>query len=124
MTGEIMTTTTRPTAGVLAYPEEMTDASGFHDVMSRFATCVTVVTAYNAGRPAGCTATAVFSLTDRPPTMVVSLTTSGGTLRNLRAAGVFAVNVLSWRQRELYRQCAGPDPALVLHRRQQRRLAE
>jgi flavin reductase (DIM6/NTAB) family NADH-FMN oxidoreductase RutF len=80
--------------------------SDFHEVMTRFATCVTVVTAYDAQRPVGCTATAVFSLTDRPPSMVVSLAAGSGTLRHIRAAGTFAINVLPWHRRELAHQFA------------------
>lgn len=73
----------------------------FREAMARFATSVTVVTAYDADTPVGCTATAVFSLTDRPPTMVVSLASASGTLRHITAAGHFAVNVLPWRLRAL-----------------------
>ncbi|MFI8193402.1 flavin reductase family protein [Streptomyces sp. NPDC085946] len=73
----------------------------FREAMTRFATCVTVITARSGSRPVGCTATAVFSLTDRPPTLVVSLASGSGTLRAVRAAGTFAVNVLSWQQRAL-----------------------
>ncbi|MEU6556717.1 flavin reductase family protein [Streptomyces sp. NPDC046915] len=73
----------------------------FREAMTRFATCVTVITAHTGTRPVGCTATAVFSLTDRPPTLVVSLAAGSGTLRAVRAAGGFAVNVLSWQQRAL-----------------------
>ncbi|CAL9655788.1 flavin reductase family protein [Streptomyces sp. Tu 3180] len=73
----------------------------FREAMTRFATCVTVITAQAGSRPVGCTATAVFSLTDRPPTLVMSLASGSGTLRAVREAGAFAVNVLSWRQRPL-----------------------
>ncbi|MGW7545604.1 flavin reductase family protein [Streptomyces sp. NPDC054770] len=73
----------------------------FREAMTRFASSVTVVTAYDGGDPVGCTATAVFSLTDRPPTMLVSLASGSGTLGHIRAAGRFAVNVLPWRLRTL-----------------------
>ncbi|MFG2454774.1 flavin reductase family protein [Streptomyces sp. NPDC048512] len=73
----------------------------FREAMTRFAASVTVVTAYDAKSPVGCTATAVFSLTDRPPTMVVSLASTSGTLRHITASGLFAVNVLPWRLRAL-----------------------
>ncbi|MFD7796185.1 flavin reductase family protein [Streptomyces sp. NPDC059759] len=73
----------------------------FREAMTRFAASVTVVTAYDADRPVGCTATAVFSLTDSPPTMVVSLTSASSTLRHITTAGLFAVNVLPWRLRAL-----------------------
>ncbi|WP_159054163.1 flavin reductase family protein [Streptomyces sp. AS58] len=73
----------------------------FREVMTHFAASVTVVTAYDTNTPVGCTATAVFSLTDAPPTMVVSLTSASSTLRHITAAGFFAVNVLPWRLRAL-----------------------
>ncbi|MER7839434.1 flavin reductase family protein [Streptomyces sp. NPDC096040] len=73
----------------------------FREAMTRFASSVTVVTAYDGAVPVGCTATAVFSLTDRPPALLVSLATGSTTLGNIRAAGRFAVNVLPWRLRGL-----------------------
>ncbi|MFE9809717.1 flavin reductase family protein [Streptomyces sp. NPDC005227] len=73
----------------------------FREAMTRFAASVTVVTAYDTDAPVGCTATAVFSLTDQPPTMVVSLTSVSSTLRHITAAGLFAVNVLPWPLRAL-----------------------
>ncbi|MFJ9819123.1 flavin reductase family protein [Streptomyces sp. NPDC101151] len=88
----------------------------FRDVMTRFAACVTVVTAYGADRtPVGCTVTAVFSLTDRPPSMAVSLRTESGTLNHIRAAGTFAVNVLPWHRRELAQRFATAEPLLRFH---------
>ncbi|WP_016908594.1 flavin reductase family protein [Streptomyces xiaopingdaonensis] len=73
----------------------------FREAMTRFASSVTVVTAYDGSAPVGCTATAVFSLTDRPPTMLVSLASASSTLGHIHTAGRFAVNVVPWRLREL-----------------------
>ncbi|MFE7935340.1 flavin reductase family protein [Streptomyces sp. NPDC057456] len=69
----------------------------FRDVMTRFARSVTVVTALDGEHPVGCTATAVLSLTDRPPTLLASLDSGSGTLRHIRAAGRFGVSVLPYR---------------------------
>ncbi|MFJ3306311.1 flavin reductase family protein [Streptomyces sp. NPDC086549] len=71
----------------------------FRDAMARFARSVTVVTAYDGTHPVGCTATAVLSLTDRPPTLLASLASDSGTLRHIRAAGRFGVSVLPYRLR-------------------------
>ncbi|WP_460072517.1 flavin reductase family protein [Streptomyces sp. YKOK-I1] len=73
----------------------------FRAAMTRFARSVTVVTAYDGADPVGCTATAVLSLTDRPPTLLVSLASDSGTLRHVRAAGRFGVSVLPYRLRAL-----------------------
>ncbi|MFF9203831.1 flavin reductase family protein [Streptomyces sp. NPDC014986] len=98
-----MTSLTAEASAASAVPESAGTVvpAEFREAMTRFATCVTVITAQAGSRPVGCTATAVFSLTDRPPTLVVSLASDSGTLRAVRAAGTFAVNVLSWQQRAL-----------------------
>jgi flavin reductase (DIM6/NTAB) family NADH-FMN oxidoreductase RutF len=83
----------------------------FREAMTRFASSVTVVTAYAGSAPVGCTATAVFSLTDRPPTLLVSLAAGSSTLGHIRAAGRFAVNVLPWRLRGLAERFAVLPPA-------------
>ncbi|MFD9431893.1 flavin reductase family protein [Streptomyces sp. NPDC060002] len=95
-----MTATTReavtPAGGPETVPPEV-----FREVMTRFARSVTVVTAYDGEHPVGCTATAVLSLTDRPPTLLASLASGSGTLRHIRAAGRFGVSVLPYRLRAL-----------------------
>ncbi|MFE7855671.1 flavin reductase family protein [Streptomyces sp. NPDC057403] len=98
-----MTALTAETAAATPVPGEtgLVEPAEFRQAMTRFATCVTVITARAGTRPVGCTATAVFSLTDHPPTLVVSLASHSGTLSAVRAAGTFAVNVLSWQQRDL-----------------------
>ncbi|MFT7869117.1 MULTISPECIES: flavin reductase family protein [Amycolatopsis] len=78
--------------------------------MSRFATCVSVTTALGGEGPVGCTTTAVLSLSLRPPTLLVSLRSTGHTLDELLSAGVFAVNVLSRRQADLVDRFATGDP--------------
>ncbi|MEU6221497.1 flavin reductase family protein [Streptomyces sp. NPDC047022] len=88
-------------------------ASGmFREAMSRFAGSVTVVAAYDGGLPVGCTATAVFSLSDRPPSLLVSLASDSGTLGHIRTAGRFSVNVLSWELRALAERFAVLPAAL------------
>ncbi|MFD8260126.1 flavin reductase family protein [Streptomyces griseoluteus] len=98
-----MTALTAATAGAGPVPRGIGTVAPaeFREAMTRFATSVTVITALAGDRPVGCTATAVFSLTDRPPTLLVSLASHSGTLRAVRSAGTFAVNVLSWQQRDL-----------------------
>jgi flavin reductase (DIM6/NTAB) family NADH-FMN oxidoreductase RutF len=67
----------------------------FRAAMALVPTPVTVVTAPGDGERAGATASAVASLSLDPPLMLVCLDHRSRTLGALRAAGSFAVNVLS-----------------------------
>jgi flavin reductase (DIM6/NTAB) family NADH-FMN oxidoreductase RutF len=73
----------------------------FRGFMTNWPTGVSVVTASLDGVPAGCTVSAVMSLSLAPPLLIVSLAAGSGTLGVIRRAGGFAVNILSWDQREL-----------------------
>jgi flavin reductase (DIM6/NTAB) family NADH-FMN oxidoreductase RutF len=86
------------------------DESSFRQVMSRFAKCVTVTTTMGRNGPVGCSTTSVLSLSTNPPTVLVSLTSTGRTLHDLLAVGAFAVNVLSGRQAQLVHRFATGDP--------------
>ncbi|MEU9132858.1 flavin reductase family protein [Kitasatospora sp. NPDC048540] len=90
---------------------ETVPAPVFREAMTRFAAGVTVVTAYAGGDPVGCTATAVLSLTDRPPTLLVSLASGSGTLECIRTAGHFGVSVLPYALRGLADRFAGQPAA-------------
>ncbi|MCX4766719.1 flavin reductase family protein [Streptomyces sp. NBC_01275] len=83
----------------------------FRAVMTRFARSVTVVSAYDGTHPVGCTATAVLSLTDRPPTLLVSLASGSGTLRHILTTGRFGVSVLPYGLRSLAARFAEPPAA-------------
>jgi flavin reductase (DIM6/NTAB) family NADH-FMN oxidoreductase RutF len=86
------------------------DSATFRRVMGRFPTFVTVITTDTPTGPVGCTATAVLSLSLDPASVIVSLRSEGRTLHDVRAAGAFAVNVLSWRQRDFAQRFATGDP--------------
>lgn len=96
--------TTFTSAGLL-------DQGIFRRVMGRFPTFVTVITTESPAGPAGCTATAVLSLSLAPASVIVSLRSEGRTLQDVRAHGAFAVNVLSWEQRGHAQRFATMDPA-------------
>jgi flavin reductase (DIM6/NTAB) family NADH-FMN oxidoreductase RutF len=95
-----------PASGEPYLALDAVSADAFRRVMSRFSTCATVVTAGGRKYPVGCTVTALFSLSLAPPSMAVSLKTGSRTLDHIRAEGMFAINVLSWPQRELAQQFA------------------
>ncbi|MEV3988935.1 flavin reductase family protein [Streptomyces sp. NPDC049837] len=86
------------------------EADAFRATMAHMPTCVTVVTAAACHGPVGCTASAVLSLSLHPPGLLVSLAAAGRTAREIRRVGAFAVNVLSWEQRDLTRRFAEEPP--------------
>lgn len=87
------------------------DADSFRAAMAHMPAPVAVVAARAAhSGPTGCTVSSVLSLSVRPPSLLVSLATSGRTLRAARSAGAFAVNLLSWEQRHLVRRFAEQPP--------------
>ncbi|TCO28052.1 flavin reductase (DIM6/NTAB) family NADH-FMN oxidoreductase RutF [Kribbella steppae] len=75
--------------------QSLVTAREFRDVIGRFATGVTVITTANNGARFGSTASAVSSLTDDPPMLLVCLNRSSATAAAVRDSGTFAVNVLA-----------------------------
>jgi flavin reductase (DIM6/NTAB) family NADH-FMN oxidoreductase RutF len=72
----------------------------FRSFMSTFCTGVTIVTAVGRDdRPHGLTCTSLASVTMSPPTLMVCLNTTSGTLGAVRDSGRFAVNLLHERGR-------------------------
>jgi 3-hydroxy-9,10-secoandrosta-1,3,5(10)-triene-9,17-dione monooxygenase reductase component len=82
----------------------------YRQAISRFATGVTVVTAYDRdGSPSGMTASAVSSLSLRPLQLLVCISTHLPSHEVISGAGRFAVNVLGEGQEELALRFANPD---------------
>jgi flavin reductase (DIM6/NTAB) family NADH-FMN oxidoreductase RutF len=71
------------------------ESASFRLAMREFASGVAILTCVNGGVRAGCTATALASLSLEPPSLVVCLERSSATLASLREAGAFAVNILA-----------------------------
>jgi 3-hydroxy-9,10-secoandrosta-1,3,5(10)-triene-9,17-dione monooxygenase reductase component len=83
------------------------DPNRFRQLLSRFATGVTVVTALDpAGRPAGMTASALASVSLEPPLILVCVGKQAAFHAAMSAARHFAVNVLAADQEHLSRQFA------------------
>jgi 4-nitrophenol 2-monooxygenase / 4-nitrocatechol 4-monooxygenase, reductase component len=78
----------------------------FREVISHFASGVTVVTALHDGRPFGTTASAVTSLSLEPPMLLICMNKQSETGRAVAAAGHFAVNILGADQIELAKRFA------------------
>jgi flavin reductase (DIM6/NTAB) family NADH-FMN oxidoreductase RutF len=73
----------------------------FRRVMGHFVTGVTVVSAFEGGRPSGITVNALSSVSLDPPLVMVALDRRRFLTPIVRAAGRYAVNVLSEDQQAL-----------------------
>ncbi len=83
------------------------DPTQFRQLLGRFATGVTVVTARDAqGRPAGMTASALSAVSLDPPLLLVCVGHQADFHQVIRTAPRFAVNVLAADQEHLSRQFA------------------
>jgi flavin reductase (DIM6/NTAB) family NADH-FMN oxidoreductase RutF len=83
----------------------------FRELMGRWATGVSVVTARDPSGDAGLTVNALLSVALDPPSLLVSLQRDADTLPVLRRAGAFAVSFLAAGQRELSSKFARPAPS-------------
>jgi flavin reductase len=84
-------------AGRAAAPE----ARAFRDAMAEVASAAHIVTTRGEGGRAGLTATAVASVSDTPPTVLVCIEAGSRTLAAIEASGVFCVNTLAAADHEL-----------------------
>lgn len=85
-------------------------ASEFRQLVARWATGVTVVTAIEAGRPHGLTVNAFLSIALEPPTVLVSLGREADTMPVVDRTGAFAVNFLAHDQRAISDRFAAVVP--------------
>lgn len=82
----------------------------YRDVIGRFATGVTVITAIDEEQWYGTTASAVSSLSLEPPMLLVCMNRQSATGEAIARVGAFAVNILDERQDDLARRFARKDP--------------
>jgi len=75
----------------------------FRDAMARLGSAVHVVTTDGPGGTGGFTASAVTSVTDTPPTLLVCVNTSVSAFAALRENGVLCINTLGSGHREVSR---------------------
>lgn len=85
------------------------DAEQFREAMSRVPMAVHVVTTDGPGGRHGATATAVASVTDAPPTLLVCLNRASTILARIAQNGTVAVNVLGVEQEDVARAFAQPS---------------
>ncbi|OBZ95628.1 hypothetical protein ADU59_09580 [Pararhizobium polonicum] len=83
------------------------DAQGFRSAMRIVATAVTVIATGEAGLRHGMTASAVCSLSDRPPMILACVNSNSTVLPHIRANGCFSANFLTETQSALAERFAG-----------------
>ncbi|KKB61179.1 flavin oxidoreductase [Robbsia andropogonis] len=76
-------------------------AAVFRDAMARFTTSISAVTTTDGTSPAGVLATSVCSLSAAPPTILACINKEASVHDTIVRCGVFAVNLLSDRQRHI-----------------------
>ena len=79
----------------------------FRDAMARLGAAVTILTTDGSAGRGGATASAVCSVTDDPPTLLVCMNRTSRTGAMIKANGVICVNVLAAGQRDLCDLFAG-----------------
>lgn len=86
------------------------DKAEYRNAMSRLGAAVNIVTTDGPGGPAGFAATAVCSVTDSPPTLLVCLNRSSSAYPAVNANGVLCVNTLERGHEDLSRLFGGKTP--------------
>lgn len=86
----------------------MVEKGAFREAMSRLGAAVSVITTGTIEDPAGFTASAVCSVTDTPPTLLVCLNRSSRVRPAFRENGAMCINILSGHQQHLSDRFAGP----------------
>ena len=90
--------------------EAALERSDFRNAMSRLGAAVNIITTDGAAGRAGFTASAVCSVTDEPPTLLICLNRTASVYPAFRANGVLCVNVLGAGQRALSSVFGGKTP--------------
>ncbi len=83
------------------------DSGAFRHAMRALSSGVAIVACGEGDGRAGCTVTAVASLSLTPPTLIVSLARTSSTLAALRETGAFSVNLLAVRHEGLAQRFSG-----------------
>ncbi len=84
----------------------MVDQTAYRDAMAGLAAAVNIITSDGAAGPAGCTVSAVCSVTDEPPTLLVCINRSSANNEIIRRNGNLCVNIVSAEQKEIAMQFA------------------
>jgi flavin reductase len=85
------------------------DSKSFRSGMARLAAGVNIITSAGAGGWCGFTASAVCSVTDDPPTLLVCMNRGSQSYDAIKASGVLCVNTVSGQHEELSMRFAGAN---------------
>ncbi len=85
----------------------MVDRQSFRDAMARLGAAVSVITTLGPAGPCGMTASAVCTVTDDPPTLLLCINRVAELHETFRASGVLCVNTLAASQEALSPLFAG-----------------
>jgi flavin reductase (DIM6/NTAB) family NADH-FMN oxidoreductase RutF len=88
-------------------PAHEFESAAYRHAMRELASGVALVTTGAGEARAGCTATALCSLSLDPPSLIVSISRASATLARLRANGVFGVSILAAAHEDLANRFAG-----------------
>ncbi|GGZ76170.1 4-hydroxyphenylacetate 3-monooxygenase reductase component [Ignatzschineria indica] len=88
----------------------------FRDAMAQLGAGVNIITTNGAMGRCGLTATAVVSITDTPPTMLVSINQNSASNAAFKAHNRMAVNILSAEQQEAAEYFGGMHPVSMEER--------
>lgn len=92
-----------------AAPPSTADRQRYRDAMSRLGAAVNLITTDGPAGRHGLTASAVCSVTDQPPTLLVCINRASGAYRRYLDNGVLCVNVLAGRHQALSSRFASRD---------------
>ncbi len=81
--------------------EALIDRKSYRDAMARLGAAVSIITTVGAGGQRGFTASAVCSVTDDPPTLLLCVNRTSDSHDPLKTNGVLCVNTLSASQEDL-----------------------
>jgi flavin reductase len=90
-----------PEAGQVSVVSPEETRAVYRNAMARLGAAVNIVTTDGSGGRAGFAATAVCSVSDNPPTLLVCLNKGSSAYQAVKANGAVCVNVLSSRHRDL-----------------------
>ena len=93
-------------------PEALLDQHTFRQGMANLGAAVNVITTDGGAGQAGFTASAVCSVTDTPPTLLVCLNRSASVFETFKINQVLCVNTLSSQQQHLSNLFGGKTPML------------
>ena len=92
------------------------DRKTYRDAMARLGAAVNIITTLDHGTPRGFTASAVCSVTDDPPTLLLCVNRTSDSHDPLQASGIVCVNTLAASQEELSAVFAGATGLQGAHR--------